>query len=120
MRVLLTVFLALVCCFGTAVAADVTGTWTGKLATPHGDFNLKFVFQQDGAKLTGTGLGMQGEAIPIKEGKVDGDQITFMMEIDVDGVMKIPYSGKLSGDTMNLQVTVPDQEPMLTTLVRAK
>jgi hypothetical protein len=38
----------------SAFAADVTGTWTGKMAGPNGDgFQITFTFKVDGPKLTG-------------------------------------------------------------------
>ena len=36
-----------------------------------------FEFKADGATLTGTVSGMQGEPTPIQNGKVDGDNISF-------------------------------------------
>ena len=57
--------LALMLTAATALAADVTGTWTGTAQGPNGDgFQLSFTFKQDGANLTGTVQGPQGDAGP--------------------------------------------------------
>ena len=62
----------------TAMAADVTGTWTGEAKGPDGSsFQLTFTFKQDGATLTGTVQLPQNDPIAISNGKVDGDKFTF-------------------------------------------
>ncbi|MGD0102079.1 MAG: hypothetical protein ABSC60_17205, partial [Acidobacteriota bacterium] len=56
-------------------------------------------FKVDGAKLTGTMQGAQGEPAEITEGKVDGDNISFVVVRNMGGnEMKITYKGKVSGD----------------------
>jgi hypothetical protein len=56
-----------------ALAADVTGAWTGQAPGPNGEgFQLTFTFKQDGAKLTGTVAGPGGPPLDIINGKVDG------------------------------------------------
>jgi len=90
----------------TAFAADVTGTWTGDMAGPNGDgFHLTFTFKQDGDKLTGTVTGPQGDPIEISDGKVDGDKLSF--NVNVNG-MVIMHEGVISGDTIKL-TTKSDQ-----------
>lgn len=62
----------------TAMAADVTGTWTGDVKAPDGTgFQLTFTFTQDGTSLTGTVQLPQGDPVAISNGKVDGDKFTF-------------------------------------------
>ena len=62
----------------TAMAADVTGTWTADVKAPDGNsFQLTFTFKQDGITLTGTVQGAGGDPIAITNGKVDGDKFTF-------------------------------------------
>ena len=59
-------------------AMDVTGSWTGEFKGPDGNgFPITFTFKQDGAKLTGTVSGGQGDPIEIGNGAVDGDKISF-------------------------------------------
>ncbi len=103
MKTLLCVCAALVLTLGavTARGADLTGSWTATMTTPNGDFQLSFTFKQDGATLTGTVQGPQGEAIPISEGKVDGDKISF--KVSFNG-MTISHDGTVSagGDEIKL------------------
>jgi hypothetical protein len=80
-----------------ARAADVTGSWS----SDNGDFQLTFTFKQDGAALTGTVQGPQGDAIAISDGKVDGDKISF--KVSFNG-MTITHDGTVSasGDEIKL------------------
>lgn len=84
-----------------AMAADVTGTWTGAMKGPDGagDFQLSFTFKQDGAKFTGSVQGPGGEAIPITDGKIDGDKLTFTVSFNG---MVISHEGTITGDEMKL------------------
>jgi hypothetical protein len=88
----------------TALAAtDVSGTWTGDMKAPDGStgFTISFTFKQDGAKLTGSVQGPQGDPIAISDGKVDGDKITFTVAFNGT---TISHTGTLnsSGDEIKL------------------
>ena len=86
-------------------ATDVTGTWTGSIQMGDaggggGDgMQLSFTFKQDGATLTGSVNGGQGDPMPISNGKVDGDKISFT--IDVNGTT-ITHEGTVNGDEIKL------------------
>jgi hypothetical protein len=64
---------------GNAIAADLSGRWSGQFKVAGGDKDVPqlFVFQQSGDKLTGSGGPNAGEQYPIEKGKVNGDRITF-------------------------------------------
>ena len=80
-----------------AFAADVDGKWSGALATPNGDVNVAFEFKADGTALTGSTTGPDGATIAIKNGKIDGNKITFVVSIDFGGMpIDIAYSGVVS------------------------
>jgi hypothetical protein len=88
---------------GTARAADVTGSWTAEMTTPNGDsFQLGFTFKQDGAALTGTVQGPQGDAIAISDGKVEGDKISF--KIAFNGTT-ISHDGTVSADGAEIKLS---------------
>lgn len=91
-----------------ASAAGVTGKWTGQMAGPDGNggFEISFTFKQDGAKLTGTVQGPQGDPVEIADGKVDGDKISFVVKIEANGGMKITHDGTISGDEIKLNSKV--------------
>lgn len=89
----------------TALAADITGTWKGSADTPIGKVERTFVFQQDGAKLTGETTSDKFGKSTIDDGKVDGDNISFTVNISFQGnEMKINYTGKVSGDEIKMHV----------------
>ena len=85
------------------LGADVTGKWVSEATGKGGPqtFNLK----QSGSSLTGTIEGGRGGAVEIKNGKVDGDNVSFDVEREFQGnSMTIKYSGSVSGDSMKLSV----------------
>jgi hypothetical protein len=100
MRLALRASLALFFAASLALAADVTGTWKGQINTPNGDkFDLTYSFKQDGEKLTGTTTGPQGDPIQISDAKVTGDQVTFSINVPMNGGMKIAHTGKIVSES---------------------
>jgi hypothetical protein len=103
-----------------ALAADVTGAWTGQAPGPNGEsFQLTFTFKQDGAKLTGTVAVPQGPPLDISNGKMDGDKISF--DVSFNGTT-IKHDGVVNGDEIKLNSKSDDPNfPASTlTLTRAK
>lgn len=100
-------------------ATDVTGTWTGTMDGGNGGFQLSFTFKQDGAKLTGTVQGSQGDPIAISEGKIDGDKLSF--NVSFNGIT-IVHEGTLNaaGDEIKLTSKSEQMPPGTITLKRAK
>src|SRR5215831_6049733 len=102
MRIVVSVLVLMVMCV-TAYAADVDGTWTGTIATPVGDLPVSFTFKADGAKLTGTTLGFDGSPVPIMDGKIDGNTITFTVTFDLGGMpFMLSYKGIVSPEKINM------------------
>ena len=90
-----------------ARAADVDGKWSGSLDTPMGAVNVGFNFKADGTALTGTTTGPDGGEIAIKNGKVDGDKISFVVSIDFGGMaFDLNYTGVVSKDTVALTIDI--------------
>ena len=84
----------------TAMAADVTGTWTAQTTAPDGSsFQLTFTFKVDGATLTGTVQAPQGDPLPISNGKVDGDKFSF--DDSFNGIT-IHHDCTVDGDTIKM------------------
>jgi len=57
----------------------------------HGDHTTRgnsgtFNFKADGAMLTGSTLGFDGAEVPIKDGKIDGNNISFTVTFDFGGM----------------------------------
>jgi hypothetical protein len=61
----------------TALAADVTGKWSGSFAPEgHDPSNAFMILKQAGTTLTGSAGPDEGEQWPISNGKIDGGKIT--------------------------------------------
>jgi opacity protein-like surface antigen len=87
----------------SAFAADVDGKWTGSVSTPNGDFPVTFNFMADGANLNGSMAGPDGGDIAIKEGKIDGANISFWLSIDMGGnALKLTYKGVVAADQIKI------------------
>ena len=90
-----------------ARAADVDGKWTGSLDTPMGAVNVGFNFKADGATLSGTTTGPDGSEIAIKNGKIEGDKISFLVSIDFGGMsLDLNYTGVVKKDSVELTLDV--------------
>jgi hypothetical protein len=90
-----------------ARAADVDGKWTGSLDTPMGAVMVGFNFKADGAMLTGTTTGPDGGEIAIKNGKIEGDKISFLVSIDFGGMsLDLNYTGVVKKDSVELTLDV--------------
>ena len=93
-----------------AFAADVDGKWSGTIAPPNGDFPQAFTFKADGAMLNGAMAGPDGKDIAIKEGKIDGSNISFTVTLDFGGMaIVLSYKGavekeqiKFKGEAMGM------------------
>ncbi len=87
-------------------AADVTGKWSGGSdGGPQWVFNLK----ADGSKVTGTMAGSDGKARPLKEGKLDGDAISFSVDSEWQGeAITLVVKGKVTGGQMHLRIDRED------------
>jgi hypothetical protein len=95
-----------------AWAADVTGTWKGEINGPNGSFSLTYNFKQDGAKLTGSVVGPQGDPLPLEEGKVEAGKIHFTINVPMNGGMKVVNDGEIKGDDeISLQAKGEGGEP---------
>ena len=91
-----------------AFGADFAGKWTAAIDTQIGVQNYTYDFKVDGDKLTGTAKSQMGE-IPITEGKIDGDQITFVENLNFqDQPLRIAYKGKITGDEIKFTRQVAD------------
>jgi opacity protein-like surface antigen len=107
-RLFLTMAFALALFTTAAFAADVSGKWTAETKGRDGETRTQtFNFKQDGSKLTGSVSNPMGDR-EISEGKVDGDNISFVMKFERDGnEMKIPYTGKVVGNEIQFKTESP-------------
>ena len=88
-----------------AAQTGAAGKWNASVDTPNGPFALVFEFLVDAAgKLTGS---LQNEfigSIPIKDGVINGNELSFKLTIDggPNGAMNISYKGTVKGDELQL------------------
>ena len=113
----LLVFAMLVVMFAAAPAraADVDGKWTGSLDTPMGAVNVNFNFKAEGPALNGTMSGPDGGDIALKNGKIDGDKISFVVSLDFGGMaFDLNYTGVVAKDNIALKIDVMGMEMAFT------
>src|ERR1700683_2276566 len=104
----------------SAFAADVDGKWAGTMATPMGDIPIGFTLKADGAKLTGSTTGPDGADIAIKDGKIDGPNISFSVTFDFGGMpFTLMYKGVVSADSIKFNGDVAGM-PFEVTVKKAK
>ncbi len=87
MKRLLPIALLLLIMSFAALAADVTGTWTGTavVTLPDGqalDRTAHFVLKQDGTAITGTAGPSPEEQVPIQKGRVEGSKVTVEIAVE--------------------------------------
>jgi hypothetical protein len=98
-RALLLGILGVLLMSASAVAAPVDGKWTGMIDTPMGPVTVAFTFKADGAMLSGSTTGPDGGETAIKGGKIDGDKISFSVDLDFGGMaLTLDYKGLVSAD----------------------
>ena len=92
---------------GFAFGADIDGKWAGTITGM--DMAIEFTFKADGNTLTGAHI-MNGQETPIKNGKIDGNNISFTVTIDMGGQeTKIEHKGVLSGDQIKMTYDMAGQ-----------
>jgi hypothetical protein len=90
----------------TAFAAGIDGKWTGTVPGAFGPMQLTYDFKADGDTLTGTAFGGFGDSNPIKDGKIEGTNISFVVETEFNQVTTtFNYTGVLLGDELKLSYT---------------
>ena len=93
----------------TFAAVDITGKWTADFDTQIGVQKYTYTFQVKGSELTGTAASELATTV-IKNGKVDGDTVSFVEPLDFMGMLlEISYTGKIvSEDQIDFTRQVAD------------
>ncbi len=107
---------------GLAFGADVDGKWQTKMPGMDGnEMTLTYNFKADGTTLTGSTVGPDGKEIPIKDGKIDGNNISFVVVVDFGGQeMTMKYSGTVAPDKIDLKFDMGMGDPMALTLKKVQ
>ena len=102
-----------------AATNSATGVWQGSISGQDGNsMTVAFDLKQDGSKLTGTVTGPQGDPMPIENGKVDGNKVSF--DVSFNG-MTITHEGTMDGNKMTLTTKSDGGMPAMNlTLTREK
>jgi hypothetical protein len=99
-----TLALSFILVAGFAFGADIDGKWAGQYSSGMGDpMQMDFTFKADGTTLTGTAPGGPGATIPLKNGKIEGNKVSFTVETSMgETQLKFNYKGVLNGDQLEL------------------
>jgi hypothetical protein len=107
-RTILTLAVAVLVFAVAAPAADISGKWTAQFDTQIGQQSYTYEFKVEGGKLTGKAISQNGESA-IQEGKVSGDEITFVENMKYqDQEIRIAYKGKIAGDEIKFTRNVAE------------
>ena len=99
-RYLLIAAIALLTLLASAWAADVAGKWSAKAQGA----DITLTFKVDGTALTGTVDNTQAGPTDIKEGKIEGDNISFYVVRTMgESQIKISWKGTIAGDEIKFK-----------------
>ncbi len=95
---------------GFALGAEVDGKWTGNLDMGGQAIPVSYTFKAEGSTLTGTSSGPNDTTIQIKNGKIEGNNISFTVSFDMGGQeMKLDYKGVVSPGQIKLSFDMMGQ-----------
>ena len=84
-------------------APAIDGKWEGSMEMMGQSTKISYDFKSDGNTLTGTTTGPQNQILDIKNGKIDGNNISFDVPVDMGQMkMTVKYTGVLAGDELEL------------------
>jgi len=82
-----------------ALAADITGTWKASFDTQIGTQSYTYEFVVKDTTLTGKLQSNMGAAGEIKQGKIEGDKVSFVEVFTFEGnEIQITYTGKITSN----------------------
>ena len=80
--------------------ANVDGNWDTVTHSPMGDQKATLTVNSAGDSFTGTYAGAMGST-EIKDGKVDGDKLSWSLDITVPMPMTLTCEATVNGDAIN-------------------
>ncbi|MBM3927786.1 MAG: hypothetical protein FJ335_04910 [Sphingomonadales bacterium] len=84
--------------------ANIDGSWDTLVKSPMGDQKATLTITSSGDTFTGQYSGAMGNT-EIKNGKIDGDTLSWSLDITVPMPMTLTAEATVDGDTLNGQVT---------------
>ena len=97
---------------------SVAGTYDCVTKSPMGDQKSKFTVNVDGDSFTGQNAGAMG-SMDVVDGKVDGNTLTWTMNMTVPMPMKLEASATIDGDALTGTINAGAFGAMPMTGVRA-
>ena len=112
---------ALLTCALALWSADISGKWTAQVPGRSGNMReVTFTLTASGNAVTGTMSGRQGD-VPIADGKIDGDTISFSVTQDFGGnSVKQTFTGKATGSEIKFKREGGQGEPIEFVAKKAK
>lgn len=103
----------------SAARADIVGDWTLSYSTTDGvKMESTLSIKREGDKLTGTISSPRG-SVALNEVEVKGDDVMFaIVRVGFGDSIRIEYSGKMTGDTINLKIKFGARPPVDATAKR--
>lgn len=100
---------SILCALALAIyAADPSGKWTWEQQGRNGNTTSTLTLKADGSNLTGSLDGGRGGPVEIKDGKVDGNTVSFSVTRSMGGNdVTTKYTGTLDGDNLKLEWEQP-------------
>ena len=84
--------------------ANVDGSWETVVKSPMGDQKATLTVESAGDSFSGTYAGAMGTT-PIRDGKIDGDTLTWTLDVTVPMPMTLTGNATVDGDSINGTVT---------------
>jgi hypothetical protein len=84
--------------------ANVDGSWNTVVKSPLGDQAAVLTVESSGETFTGKFSGAMGDVV-VKDGTVDGDKLTFSIDITVPMPMTLTAEVTIDGDSLDGNVT---------------
>lgn len=103
-KIFLSVFIVLI--VAVCFASTVAGRWTG---TIEGQYNIAVDIKEEGEGQIAGVISSEIGQIPITGGKIVGDDIIFK-DLSFNGIAISYIKGKISGDTMHVNVGFQGQD----------
>lgn len=79
---------------------SVDGSWKLTINTPMGAQESTLTAKASGNSFTGTIAGARG-SMDVQDGKIDGDKVSWSMQMTQPMPMTLKYAGTVSGDTLS-------------------
>jgi hypothetical protein len=97
--------LLLIATMAAYAAMNVTGKWAGEVQGQDAKHTITFTLNTEGDKVTGTEGRSNAADVPIQEGRLNGNTLTFVVNRDIgDRVLVLDYTGKVSDDKIDFVV----------------